>query len=140
MSDFTFLLPVFVQVALTFVLLMRMGLMRTGAIRRRVVKIRDIALGQPAWPDDVTKAARSFHNQLETPLLFYVWAALTLIVHKMDWLGLTLAWAFVAGRLAHAIVHNTSNSVPQRFGIFLVCLVILIAMWALLFVKLAVGI
>lgn len=140
MSDFTFLLPVFVQIALTFVLMMRMGLMRTAAIRRGAVKIGDIALGQSAWPDDVTKAARSFHNQLETPLLFYVWAALTLIVHKMDWLGLGLAWAFVAGRIFHALVHNTTNSVPHRFQIFVVCLVILMALWALLFVKLAVGI
>jgi hypothetical protein len=140
MSDFTFLLPVFVQIALTFVLMIRMGMMRTAAIRRGVVKVRDIALGQSAWPEDVTKAARSFHNQLETPTLFYAWAAFTLIVHKMDWLGLGLAWAFVAGRIAHALVHNTSNFVPHRFQIFVVCLVLLIAMWALLFVKLAVGV
>ena len=140
MSDFTFLLPVFVQVALTFVLMIRMGMKRTAALRRGVVKIRDIALGQSAWPDNVTQAARSFHNQLETPMLFYAWAALTLIVHKMDWLGLGLAWAFVAGRIAHALVHNTTNSVPRRFGIFVVCLILLIAMWALLFVKLAAGV
>jgi hypothetical protein len=140
MSDFTFLLPVFVQIALTFLLLMRMGTLRTGSIRRGVVNIRDIALGQPAWPDDVTKAARSFHNQLETPLLFYVWAALTLITHKMDWLGLGLAWLYVAARIAHAMVHNTSNFVPHRFQIFLASIVILIAMWALLFVKLALGV
>ena len=140
MSDFTFLLPVFVQVALTFVLLIRMGAMRTAAIRRGAVKIRDIALGQSAWPEEETKAARSFHNQLETPLLFYAWAAFTLIAHTMDWLGLSLAWAFVAARIVHALVHNTSNYVPHRFGIFLACLAILIAMWALLFVKLAAGI
>jgi len=140
MSDFTFLLPVFVQVALTFVLLVRMGSMRVAAVRARVVKIRDIALGQSAWPEDVTKAARSFHNQLETPLLFYVWAALTLIAHKMDWLGLGLAWAYVAARIAHALVHGASNDVPRRFRIFLVSVVILMALWALLFVKLAMGV
>jgi len=140
MSDFTFLLPVFVQVALTFALLFRMGRMRVQAIRRDAVKIRDIALGQSAWPDEVTKAARAFHNQLETPPLFYAWAALTLITHKMDWLGLALAWLFVIMRIVHATVHSTSNYVPHRFQIFLVCLVILMAMWALLFVKLAVGV
>ena len=140
MSDFTFLLPVFVQVALTFALLMRMGRMRVAALRGGGVKIRDIALGQSAWPEDVTKAARSFHNQLETPPLFYAWAAFTLIVHKTDWLGLALAWAFVAARIAHALVHGTSNSVPRRFQIFVVSFVLLIAMWALLFIKLAVGI
>ena len=140
MSDFTFLLPVFVQVALTFILLMRMGMLRTAAIRRGAVKIRDIALGQPAWPDEIAKAARSFHNQLETPTLFYAWAAFTLITHKMDWLGLALAWAFVAARIGHALVHGTSNYVLHRFQIFLASFALLIAMWALLFVKLAAGI
>jgi hypothetical protein len=110
MSDFTFLLPVFVQVALTFALLFRMGRMRTRAISRGEVKIRDIALGQPAWPEAIIKAARAFHNQLETPPLFYAWAAFTLITHKMDWLGLGLAWLFVAVRMVHAYVHSTSNT------------------------------
>ena len=140
MSDFTFLLPVFVQVALTFALLMRMGRMRVAALRGGAVKIRDIALGQSAWPEDVTKAARSFHNQLETPPLFYAWAAFTLITHKMDWLGLALAWAFVAARVVHAIVHGATNYVPHRFQIFLVSFALLIAMWALLLVKLALGV
>ena len=139
MSDFVFLLPVFVQVALTFMLLMRMGRMRVAAISRGVVKIRDIALGQPAWPDRVTQAARSFHNQLETPPLFYAWAAFTLIAHKTDWLGLGLAWAFVATRIVHAFVHGTSNHVPRRFQVFVVSLALLIAMWAVLFVKLGFG-
>ena len=44
------LLPVFVQVALTFALLFWMASARTRAVRRGETKIRDIALGQPAWP------------------------------------------------------------------------------------------
>ena len=44
------LLPVFVQVALTFGLLFWMAWVRTGSISRGETKMRDIALGQAAWP------------------------------------------------------------------------------------------
>ena len=41
------LLPLFVQVALTFVLLFWMGRSRLGAIKRKETRITDVALGQP---------------------------------------------------------------------------------------------
>src|SRR5436853_636480 len=50
MSLQSVLLPLFVQVALTFVLMFWMGGVRTAAVRRGDVKMRDIALGQPGWP------------------------------------------------------------------------------------------
>ena len=44
------LLPVFVQVALTLGLLLWMAYTRRSSLSRGELKVRDIALGQSAWP------------------------------------------------------------------------------------------
>ena len=66
------LLPLFVQVVLTFVLLFWAGHLRVGAVRRGEVHPRDIALREPNWGKRETKVANAYHNQLELPVLFYV--------------------------------------------------------------------
>src|SRR3954462_9625444 len=78
------LLPLFVEVGLTFFLMFWMAGMRTSAIRRGDVKMRDIALGQPAWPEPETKAANAYHNQFQLPVLFYVLTILAIIARKAD--------------------------------------------------------
>ena len=49
MSIQAVLLPLFVQVVLTFVLLFWTGHLRVGAVRRGEVQPRDIALREPNW-------------------------------------------------------------------------------------------
>jgi hypothetical protein len=123
------LLPLFVQIGLTFFLLFWMGSVRVGALRRREVAIRDIALGQPAWPERPTQIANAFHNQLQLPVLFYVLVILALFTRKTDTLFVVLAWMFVTTRLVHAGIHVTGNDVRQRFFAFLVGAIILLVMW-----------
>ena len=48
------LLPVFVQIALTFALLIWMVLARRETLVSGETKIRDIALGEPNWPKRAT--------------------------------------------------------------------------------------
>ena len=79
MSIQAVLLPLFVQVALTFALHYWMGFARVSSLRRGEVKTGDIALREPNWPVRVTQIANAFHNQLELPVLFYVLVALALI-------------------------------------------------------------
>jgi hypothetical protein len=130
MQPTSLLLPVFVQIALTFFLQFWMGYERISALRRRDVRIPDIALGQRAWPARVTQIANAFHNQLELPLLFYALVALALITSKVDVVLVSLAWLFVLLRLMHAAVHTTSNSVRPRFYIYLAGSGVLLGMWA----------
>jgi len=78
------LLPVFLQIALTFGLLLALARARVSALRRGEVAMKDIALGQNAWPAPVTQLGRAFQNQLETPALFYVLAALALATDRAD--------------------------------------------------------
>ena len=84
MSVAAILAPAFVQVALTFVLMLWMGRARFAAVRAGQVKVEDIALGQRAWPDRVMQIVNAFHNQFETPVLFYALVAFALLTRQAD--------------------------------------------------------
>jgi hypothetical protein len=129
MSVTAVLLPVFVQVALTFGLLIWMGVLRIGVVRSRTVQMRDIALGQPNWPKAVTQVQNSYQNQFELPVLFYVLIALALITAHTSVVLVALSWLFVLSRLVHAAVHTTSNHVPRRFYAYNAGMAVLILMW-----------
>jgi hypothetical protein len=125
------LLPVFVQVALTFALVLRLGSLRVGLVRAGRVRSRDIAYGKDAWPERVKQVSNSFDNQFQLPVLFYVLTALALIARKADLLFVVLAWVFVATRLVHAVIHTGSNHVPRRFAAYAAGLAVLLLMWVI---------
>lgn len=129
------LLPLFVQVLLTFGLFCWMAFHRTVLIRSRAVHPRDIALRQPNWPPHVLQVANAAHNQLELPMLFYVLTILAIITRKADMLFLVLAWLFVVSRLAHAYVHVTSNRISIRGPVFGIGLLVLIIMWIVFMIE-----
>ena len=78
MSIAEVLLPVFVLVALPFILLFWMGKERRGALVSREVQMRDIALDEPNWPKKATQLGNCLKNQFEFPVLFYILVALAL--------------------------------------------------------------
>lgn len=129
------LLPVFVQVALTLVLIFWMAFERTGSVRRGETKIRDIALRQPAWPERATKVSNCFDSQFQLPLLFYVLVIFAWITRQADLIFVVMAWIFVLSRLAHAYIHTTSNHVPTRFRAYAVGLIVLTLMWIIFAVR-----
>ena len=123
------LLPVFIQVALTFTLLFRLGPARVAAVQRGDVKLKDIALGQNAWPAPITQISRSYQNQFELPVLFYLLVVLVLVTRKVDLWLVAGAWLFAVSRLLHALIHVTSNNVRNRFYAYLIGTFTLLAMW-----------
>jgi len=123
------LLPVFVQVELTFGLLFLMASARRGALARGELKIRDIALGQSVWPDRPQQISNSFDSQFQLPLLFYVVVTLAWVTRQADVVFVVLEWLFVLLRFGHASVHTTSNHVPTRFNVFAVGVFVLLIMW-----------
>ncbi len=125
------LLPLFVQMALTFILLFWMGGLRVSAVRRGEVHPRDIALREPHWSPHTLQIANAFHNQIELPVLFYVLTILALMARRADFLFVVLAWLFVTLRVIHAFVHVTSNNVPRRGTIFIAGAIVLAIMWAI---------
>ena len=140
MSIQAVLLPLFVQVALTFVLWNWMAYYRVTLIRSGQVHPRDVALREPNWPPHVLKVANAAHNQLELPVLFYVLTVLAIVTRKADLLFVVLAWVFVLARIGHAYIHVTSNRVLVRGPVFGLSLLVLMIMWIIFAVRILLGI
>jgi len=134
------LLPLFVQVILTFVLLFWMAFRRTTAVMSGSVATRDIALREPNWPAHATQVANAFHNQLELPILFYVLTILAWDTHHVGTVFVALAWLFVISRVIQAVIHVTDNHVRRRGLAFILGAIVLAIMWANYMMDILIGI
>jgi hypothetical protein len=123
------LLPVFVQVGLTFFLLLWMAGVRRNALVSGETKMRDIALRQPNWPPRATQFGNSFANQFEIPVLFYILIAIALPLRHADLVIVMLSWVFVVTRFAHAGIFVTSNDVRLRSLAWFAGVLVVLAMW-----------
>jgi len=123
------LLPVFVQVGLTFALLLWMAGARREALVSGETKMRDIALRQPNWPERAAAIGNCFANQFEIPVLFYVLIALALPLRHADLVIVMLSWVFVVTRFAHAGIFVTSNDVRTRSLAWFAGVLVVFAMW-----------
>jgi hypothetical protein len=139
MSMQAMLMPVFAQVALTFVLLFWMQFLRLRAIRHGLVPAYAVALREPNWPTRVTQISNAYHNQLETPLLFYVLILLAMVTQTADSILLILSWLFVTSRFVHAYIHLTSNRIGARAPVFLVGAIGLALMWIIVAARLTIA-
>lgn len=135
MSIQIILMPLFVQVALTFAILVWMARSRIRALKNGQVKMADVALGQFNWPAKTQQISNSFNSQFQLPVLFYVLTALEIVLHQADLLFVVLAWLFVLSRLVHAYVHTGTNYVRHRFNAFAAGVFILLAMWIIFAVR-----
>ena len=135
MSVESILAPLFVQVALTFILLFYMGSVRFRALRGREVKLGDIALGQINWPPYAQQAGNAYNNQFQLPVLYYVLVILAYIFKQADLLFVIMSWIFVVTRILHAFVHVSSNNLRARFTMFLIGAIVLLIMWIIFAVR-----
>ena len=88
----------------------------------------------PAW---VGNAARNLINLCELPVLFYAFVAISYAADlPVTGMALTLAWAFVASRFIHTLVHVTINNMGLRFLAHRIGAVILAVMWVQLLLTL----
>ena len=132
------LLPLFVEVMLTFVLLGWMATLRQQDFKRGV-RLEQVALREPNWSVRTLQVGNCFANQLELPMLFYVLTILSIVTHHADFVFVVLAWIFVLSRIAHAAVHTTSNNVMQRGPLFGLGMVVLLIMWVVFIVRILIG-
>lgn len=136
MSMRAVLAPLFVEVLLTFGLMLWMGATRVSLINSGQVKPDDIALRQPNWPRHALQVQNAASNQFELPVLFYVLTVLAIITRDADLVFVILAWVFVLLRLVHAYIHVTSNVVRQRGLVFMSGAAVLMVMWAIYMLRL----
>ena len=139
MSIQAILLPLFVEVLLTFGLLLWLAYLRGGDIRSGATRLSQVGLREPNWSTPTLQVAYSFSNQFELPVLFYVLTILEVMTRHADFLFVVLAWIFVAMRLLQAYVHTTSNVVRHRGGFYIVGALVLMAMWIIFMVRILLG-
>ena len=129
------LLPLFVEVLLTFGVMFGMMYFRTSSLWRGETRFEHIALREPNWPVRAQQFAYAFANQFELPVLFYVLTILEIVTHHADLLFVALAWLFVITCVLQAVVHVTNNIVRVRGAFYGVGAVILVIMWLIYIVR-----
>jgi hypothetical protein len=134
------LLPLFVEVILTFVLLVLMGARRGGDLSSGAVNPANVALREPGWPRRTQQAAYSFSNQFELPVLFYVLTILEWVTRHAGYLFVILAWVFVICRVVQAYVHVTSNAFRWRSSAYAIGAVVLFVMWVIYMIEVLTGV
>lgn len=134
------LLPVFVLVLLSFILMFRMFSVRTNALKNREVRISDIAVGQKAWPTKAAQVSNAYSNQFELPVLFFALIAIALPLRQVDLIMVLLSWVFVVTRYAHAWIYATSNNLKLRLPTFAAGALVLLIMWVYFALKILLAI
>jgi hypothetical protein len=132
------LYPVFALIALTFGVAVRLAYLRFRAVGRRQVDMSFYRAYLGEEPLELHITSRHLVNLLEFPPLFYLACLLAFVTGQQGMLALSLAWAFVALRFIHTLIHLGSNVVIWRFRVFVLGIVVLAALWALLFIDLIV--
>jgi hypothetical protein len=119
------LLPVFVQVGLTFFLLLWMPRVLISG----ETKLEDVALRQPNGPQHATRIVNRFANQFEIPVLFYILIAIALPLRRTDLVIVLLSWVFVVTRFVHAGIFVTSNDLNRRSLAWFAGVLVVFVMW-----------
>ncbi len=119
-------LPLLVQVMLTVAMYFVLAVVKTQAIKAKLVDNARRALHEDAWPESVQKINNNIRNQFQLPVLFYVLVIVLYLLGAAGTLALWAAWVFVVSRIVHALIHAGPNIVPLRFLAFLVGLISLL--------------
>jgi hypothetical protein len=135
MSIQAILLPLFVEVILTFLLLFALAPLRARDFSSGVTRPENVALREPNWSKRSLQVAYSYSNQFELPVLFYVLTILAYVTHLAGVIFVVLAWIFVLFRYLQAYVHVTSNRIRVRGMFFGISAIALAINWAIYIVE-----
>ena len=126
MRDTAVLVPVFVLAGWTA------GVLLLVAVRRLTAGLPPSVYTQgeaPNVPPAVCLPNRNYMNLLELPVLFYVACLFAFVAVPVAPLVVPLAWAYVALRIVHSLIHITYNHVMHRFAAFVLSNGVLVALW-----------
>lgn len=125
--------PVAVLIAWTLVVLVWFMAKRIPAMKAAGINLNKLVGSKGTDADGVLPAkaqwpAHNYNHLMEQPTLFYAVALLLAIGGWGNGLNATIAWGYVALRIAHSIVQITFNRVAVRFVLFLLSSLCLIAL------------
>jgi hypothetical protein len=79
-------------------------------------------------PPRVRWKADNYNHLFEQPTVFYAVALALAVIGQGAGLNATLAWAYVALRVAHSLVQALWNNINARFGLFATSSLVLMAL------------
>jgi hypothetical protein len=134
------LLPVFVQVVLTSVVMVLMGRRRIRAAKNKEISVAAFkTMNLTGANEQVIATSRNFDNQFQMPMLYLFSVLFTLQLGLADIAYVALGAAYVLLRVLHTAVHIGSNTVRLRFNVFLLSCAVLWAIWLRLLWQVLVG-
>jgi len=114
--------PFLALMALTFVVWVYMYIRRIRFISVNNINTRDLEKpGELARlsPAAISNPSDNLKNLFELPVLFYALALYLFAVAQVDAVYVLAAWAYVAFRALHSVVHCTFNLVMLRFSLYI---------------------
>ena len=134
MNNASMLYPMASLVLLTAVvagimLARRIAATRAGLVRMSAFRVNRFDENAPL---PMLQAGRNFANLLELPTLFYAVCVATMALDLTDAVLVNLAWAYVALRVVHSVIHIGINNVHFRLGAFALSAAVLVTMWGYL--------
>ena len=126
--------PVVILLAWTMVMWLWMYVTRIPAMQRAKIDVANLKGGtgkdlDAVLPPDVQWKAHNYNHLLAEPMIFYAVCLVLAIIGHGEGMNLTVAWLYVALRIAHSLVQATVNRVAVRFLLFAsssLCLIVLI--------------
>ncbi|NRR34353.1 MAPEG family protein [Oxalobacteraceae bacterium] len=136
MKHSAILFPVFVLVSWTFLVLIRVAVLRFQSR----LQPAEFAFGESERAPAAAKYAnRNYTNLLELPVLFYLICGLLLSSGSVPPLALYLAWAYTGLRIAHSCIHMSYNNVWHRLIVFTLSNMTLASLWIVAGLQLTAG-
>jgi hypothetical protein len=122
-------LPLLGMMVLTLMVWLYMFAMRIGYAQRHKLDIEQFktpADVQTLIPGDESAPSNNLKNLFELPVIFYAVCLYLTATGQADGFYLNCAWAFLALRVLHSLIHCTYNRVAHRFAVYMLAS---IALW-----------
>ena len=135
MSQSLLVWPMVIQAIVTMLLYVPMSRNRVAAVKAGKAKPSDFKL-RTHEPEESKAYVNAISNQFELPVLFFAAVLTALVMGMTDAVTIALAWAFVAAKTAHTLVHVTTNRLKHRRPLFMAAIFICLLQWIWIAVKL----
>ncbi len=123
--------PFFAQMLLTLVVWVYMYARRIPFIVSSKLQPEQMTPAELARlsPPAVSNPSDNLKNLFEIPTLFYALTLYLFVTQHVDEVYVTAAWAFVAFRVLHSLMHCTANIIIARFWLYAIST---LALWFML--------
>jgi hypothetical protein len=123
-------LPCAALVGLTAAVWVKLYADRLGEMRAKRIDPQALASARATAQLERPQAAENFRNLFEVPVLFYVLCAALVLTGGSTPGFVAAAWAYVALRVVHSLIHVTYNRVTHRFLVYVASTLLLFGTWA----------